>query len=57
MRMNEVSGLFLRSRANTIEGGTSRDHAQHPGRTCPRPARRRPRVDKDVAWKDVPRGG
>ena len=32
--------LFLRSRANSIEGGNVGDHAQHPRRTHPRPARR-----------------
>ena len=34
---------FLRARANSIEGGTSRDHAQHPRRAGARPARRAPR--------------
>ena len=33
---------FLRARANSIEGGTTRDHAQHPRRAGARPAGRTP---------------
>ena len=54
MGTSDLPKSFLRSRANSLEGGTSEVMRNILGeRVLGLPGE--PRVDKDLAWKDVPR--
>jgi alkylation response protein AidB-like acyl-CoA dehydrogenase len=54
MTGGDMRKAFIRMRANSIEGGTSEVMRNIIGeRVLGLPGE--PRVDKDVAWKDVPR--
>ena len=54
MGFDTLQKAFLRSRANSIEGGTTEVMKNILGERVPRPARRRPRRPRSP-WSEVPR--